>query len=302
MATLYVVIVTYNGASWIKKCLESVYNSTIKATPIVIDNCSTDSTLDVISTAYPQTVVIVSKKNIGFGQANNIGIKKAVNEGAEYVYLLNQDAWVDANTFDLLIKEHKKNQIFGVLSPMQLAASAHFVDYNFLLNSISLESCPNLLNDYVVNSLKDVYETAFVMAAHWLLYVPTLKKIGLFSPAFSHYGEDANLIHRYNYFGFKIGVCPKIFAYHDRQGRIVTPEKKLYFHLVDFLTQINNPNINTFNKKNKSLLSFVYRSLMVQNCGFKIKMKTIFSGLLSTKKAKIYKRQYIIKNSWTFYE
>ena len=80
MARILVVIVTYNALKWVKKCLNSVEKSTIPADVLVIDNGSTDGTLSLIRTDYPRTRIIETGENIGFGAANNRGLRIAHDE------------------------------------------------------------------------------------------------------------------------------------------------------------------------------------------------------------------------------
>ena len=70
-------------------------------------------------------------KNIGFGKANNIGISLAMKKGADYVFLLNQDAWVEDKTLEKLINIHRKQPKFGIVSPMHLNGKGDELDYNF---------------------------------------------------------------------------------------------------------------------------------------------------------------------------
>lgn len=92
MNKVYVIIATYNGKKWINSCFSSIYNSTVPLNTIVVDNGSTDGTQNIIREQFPKVNIIQSKTNIGFGQANNLGIKKAYDSGADYIFLLNQDA------------------------------------------------------------------------------------------------------------------------------------------------------------------------------------------------------------------
>jgi len=107
MNVIYVVIVTYNGMQWIDKCLDSLIHSSIPLNIIIIDNLSTDGTVDFIKHKYPTVELVETGKNLGFGKANNIGITHAVKQNADYVFLLNQDAWVGLNTIDELVKIHQ---------------------------------------------------------------------------------------------------------------------------------------------------------------------------------------------------
>ncbi len=103
---------------WIKRCLNSLKNSTLKVSTVVIDNGSIDGTQAYIQNHFPEVDFIQSKTNLGFGQANNIGIKKAYDNQADYVFLLNQDAWIDHNdTIENLVKTAvKKSQLWHYFS------------------------------------------------------------------------------------------------------------------------------------------------------------------------------------------
>ena len=89
---------------WIDKCINSVLNSTLYAKIILIDNGSTDGTLEYISNNFPQAIILPNQKNLGFGKANNLGIEYALSHNCDYVYLLNQDAWIEENTLEILVK------------------------------------------------------------------------------------------------------------------------------------------------------------------------------------------------------
>lgn len=93
---ILVIIVSYNFERWIDRCLNSLRQSEQQADVVVIDNASQDRTVSLIESRYPEVRLIKSKENLGFGRANNIGMKIALKEGYDAVFLLNQDAWIDA--------------------------------------------------------------------------------------------------------------------------------------------------------------------------------------------------------------
>ena len=83
---VYVVIVTYNGMKWINKCLQDVLQSDRRINIILVDNCSTDETVSFVSNNYPNIDLVQTNENLGFGRANNIGIKTAIQNNADYVF------------------------------------------------------------------------------------------------------------------------------------------------------------------------------------------------------------------------
>jgi len=116
---IYVVIVTYNGMKWIDKCLKDVLQSDIKVNIILVDNCSTDETVHFVRNNYPNIDLVQTDENLGFGRANNIGIKKAIQNDADYVFLLNQDGYVEKDTISKLVLFQIDHPEYGVLSPLQ---------------------------------------------------------------------------------------------------------------------------------------------------------------------------------------
>lgn len=210
---VYTVIVTYNGAEWIDKCINSVLNSTLNTKVIVIDNNSADGTAKIVSSRFPAVELISSAENIGFGRANNLGLQKAVNDAADYVFLLNQDAWVEVNTIEDLISSSKSNRDYGILSPLHKNYRGDGLEYYFS-TIISPESCPDLINDISQNNLRSIYEIQFIHAACWLITRNCLHDVGGFDPLFSHYGEDNDYINRTKAKAYKVGLCPNVIVHH----------------------------------------------------------------------------------------
>lgn len=218
---IFVIVVTYNGMmnDWISKCLLSLQNSSIKVQTIVVDNNSSDATVNFIAENFPEILIIESKTNLGFGGANNLGLKKALELHGDYFFLLNQDAYVDHTTIEKLINISQSNPEYAVISPVHLNGKGDALDKSFG-RSISPYYCKGLYEDYFLEKRKkEIYEAEFICAAAWLLPKKTLKLIGGFSPAFFHYGEDDNYCHRVHYYNMKIGVVPNTYIYHDREDR-----------------------------------------------------------------------------------
>ena len=101
-SNIFFVIVTYNAMPWVDRCLESALNGTKSAEIVVVDNVSKDNTVEYIKANYPQVHLFPQTENLGFGAANNLGIRYALEQGADFVYLLNEDAWIEKNTLEIL--------------------------------------------------------------------------------------------------------------------------------------------------------------------------------------------------------
>jgi GT2 family glycosyltransferase len=208
---------------------------------VVIDNASSDNTVEYIQQNYPKIILLESDKNIGFGQANNKGLRYALDHEADYVFLLNQDAWVEPDTLGELVRIHEEHDEYGILSPIHLTVEKNAIE-RLLLNRIAdyKTTDSQLINDLYFNRLSGVYNTTYVNAAAWLLPRRTLETVGGFDPFFYHYGEDDNYLNRVFYHQFKVGICPKLHIVHD-----ANPTRDLYYeHEEEILMMIDYTNVN----------------------------------------------------------
>ena len=107
---LFVIVVTYKGKQWYDRCFVSLRESTLPVQTIVVDNASNDGTVEYIRAHFPEIHLIESKENLGFGRANNLGMRCALDQGCDYVFLLNQDAWVEPDTFEKMVAIHQQHK------------------------------------------------------------------------------------------------------------------------------------------------------------------------------------------------
>lgn len=233
MTRILAIIVTYNSSRWVERCIGSVLGSSVPLDVFVVDNASTDGCVDLVSSVCPEAVIVRSKENLGFGAANNIGLKYALEKGYDYVYLLNSDAWLEEDTVAVILDaDPEKN--FSILSPVQMDAEGR-LDRNFE------RKCGKYLS-----SPYSICEVPFVMAAHWLIPVETLRKVGGFSPAFHQYGEDDNYIDRLHWHGLRVGVVPAAHAVHDRAGRKESRERRMFMKCVAVRARVSDPARNFY--------------------------------------------------------
>ena len=238
---IFVIIVTYKGHQWYERCFASLCNSEYPVQTIVIDNASNDGTVEYIRKYFPEIHLIESKENLGFGRANNIGMRYALDHGCDYVFLLNQDAWVEPNTLSELVCIHQKYPNYGLLSPMHMNKEKDHL--NIALDSGNRNY--ELLSDFYCCIKQQVYTIQYVNAAAWLLPRKTLMQIGGFSPIFLHYGEDDDYLNRMKYHNVPIGLCPHTHVIHDHsnlKNPLTGGEARYYQSL---LIQYMNLNIKT---------------------------------------------------------
>lgn len=214
-----VIIVTYNGSKWIEKCLNSLKESICPVNTIIIDNKSQDETCKIVLEKFPEVKLIESKENLGFGKANNLGIKMALDLECDYFFLLNQDAFVESNTISNLVSASKNNPDYGIISPIHCVWEKDQLDEAFA-NYVSVKNNPLFLSHFVLNKdKKEIYSIPFVAASGWLLTKKCIETVGGFDPIFFYLGEDVNYCQRVLYHDLKIGVVPNAIFYHDTKRR-----------------------------------------------------------------------------------
>ena len=249
---VFIVVVTYNGKQWYDRCFSSLRTSSLPLEVVVVDNASDDDTISYISNNYPEIYLIASDRNLGFGRGNNRGIKYSIDRGADYIFLLNQDAWIEEDTIDKLVDIHQRNPQFGILSPVHVNVDKTGIE-KLLLNRLCdfRVTDSSLWNDLFFKKLKDVYETKYVNAAAWFIPTKVVDVIGGFDPFFIHYGEDDNYLNRLFFHGYKVGICPNITIVHDADRSRIRYED----NEEDILWRIEYSNINRKFNFNRELLT-----------------------------------------------
>lgn len=212
---IFAVIVTYNAMrnAWIEKCLRSLEDSTQPVTPIVVDNGSTDQTCTFVSQHFCKAIWLPQDQNLGFGQANNVGIKYALEHDADYVLLLNQDATLHPKALENLVKASDGRSL---LSPLQLNGDGTRLDA--LFKYVLLRADHLLYDDLLIkHSLNPTYTSGKYAAACWLMPARLIRQIGGFNPLFFQYSEDYNYLDRLSYHGIEVQLVPSAMMYHDRE-------------------------------------------------------------------------------------
>jgi len=212
MKRVLVIVVAYNGMQWLQRCLASVVGADL----YVWDNDSTDGSADFVAGHYPQAKLVRSAENLGFSRPNNLGMKYALEHGYDYVYLLNQDAWLEEGALEKLVAAAQAHPEFAVLSPLQMKEGFEGLDRQF----------EKILHFSQNDAVSEPIQVKRVMAAHWLVPVQAIREVGLFNEdLFPHWGQDDDWCNRARHRGLRIGVVPSARAVHDRAYRKEGKEK-----------------------------------------------------------------------------
>jgi GT2 family glycosyltransferase len=114
-----IIVLNYNGREDTLACLRSLEHLTYpNVSVIVVDNASSDGSVDAIRAAHPQMILIETGANLGFTGGNNIGIKHALDHGADYIMLLNNDTIAAPDMLNLMVEVMEADSSIGVTGPM----------------------------------------------------------------------------------------------------------------------------------------------------------------------------------------
>lgn len=122
MSGVAIVVLSWNGREDTLACLDSLAAVTARPRVILVDNGSGDGTVEAVQAAHPGVTLIRSEANLGFAEGNNLGIRRALDDGADHLMLLNNDTTVDPGFLEPLIEEADRAPDAGAVSPLILYA------------------------------------------------------------------------------------------------------------------------------------------------------------------------------------
>ncbi|MDP1884136.1 MAG: glycosyltransferase family 2 protein [Candidatus Moranbacteria bacterium] len=206
-----IIILDYNGGDLLRNCLESVSRVDYgNLSVIVVDNASTDGSLEMSKVVFPEAVVIRNEKNLGFAGGNNVGIKYALENKADYVLLLNQDTEVEPDFLKKLVQASGENPEAGILSPLIFWKRTDEVWFS--------GGWVNWLNMKSYHSKKagsgKPFKSGFITGCSMFVKKDVFEKIGLLDDKFFLYWEDADFSYRAKKAGFATLVVPESVIYH----------------------------------------------------------------------------------------
>ncbi|MGF0031929.1 glycosyltransferase family 2 protein [Bariatricus sp. SGI.154] len=211
-----IVIPNYNGKHFMEPCLASLKEQTYRDYRIlVVDNASTDGSIEYMKENYPEIDVIALDQNYGFSRAVNVGIQ---NSATPYVILLNNDTTVDPHYVEEMVKAIEKSpRIFSVSSKMIQMYHPELIDSaGDLYTLIGWGICRGTGRPVTNYTEADEIFTACAGAA--IYRRSAFKKIGYFDENHFAYLEDIDVGYRAKIYGYKNMYCPTALVYHVGSG------------------------------------------------------------------------------------
>jgi len=247
---LTIVIVNFNTRKLTLKCLHSIYASAISYSyeVFVVDNNSSDNSVQAIQSQFPKVRLIANSGNVGFSKANNQAIEKAQGK---YILLLNSDTVLKEDTLHVMLDYMEQNNRVGaagcevLLENGDLDKACHrgfpTPEASFYYMTGLAKKYPNSpkYNSYHKSylNMKEIHEIDCLVGAFMLIRKESIDQVGLLDEEFFMYGEDIDWCYRIKEGGWSIVYNPttSIIHYKGASSR-KKPTKIVYeFHRAMYL-------------------------------------------------------------------
>lgn len=234
MFDLSIIIVNYSVKHYLRECLQSIYRNTkgISLKIIIVDNNSTDGSVDTVKSEFPGVKLIENCQNLGFAKATNQGLRE---NKERYILLLNPDTIVLPNALDRMIEFMEANSHAGALGCKLLNPDGRLQP--------SCRSFPTLTTAFFENTgleklflrnriigrhrigywdYNDIREVDQPMGSALMVRREAITQVGLMDEQFHMYYEDVDWCFRIKKRGWKIYFIPlaQIIHYGGQSARL----------------------------------------------------------------------------------
>ncbi|WP_218916438.1 glycosyltransferase family 2 protein [Calidithermus chliarophilus] len=226
--SVHIVILNWNGWQDTVACISSLQALDYPNYRIlVVDNGSTDGSVHEIRRAAPDVTVVSTGANLGFAGGNNVGIRSAVEHGADYVWLLNNDTVVDKGALSALVEVAESNGAIGAVGSV-----LYYMDQPERIQAygggkVSLWIGYSRHYTNVESSRMD-----YLVAASLLVRRIAFEKVGLLDDGYFMYWEDTDFSFRLRKAGWKLAVATNSKVLHKESASMgkKSPTLDRYFN------------------------------------------------------------------------
>jgi GT2 family glycosyltransferase len=207
------VIINWNGWRETLVCLDALRsNHYPELLVVVVDNGSTDDSVQRIRAAYPELPLVQTGKNLGFSGGNNAGIREVMRHDVKYVWLLNNDTQPTSHALGELVRMAESDFRLGAVGSV-----LHYMSDPQRIQAWG-GGWINLWTGYSSHATARPQvgrRLDFLTAASMLVRRKTLEDVGLMDDRFFLYWEDAELCFRLRRSGWQLGVAPRAIVLHN---------------------------------------------------------------------------------------
>lgn len=221
---VYIVLLNWNGWQDTVECIASCKKLSYRNVRIlIVDNGSTDGSIMELCRNSPDTELIRTGENLGFAGGNNVGIRHALEHGADYVWLLNNDTVVDSDALSALVNVAESNQSIGMVgSKIPFYDNPRFLWYAGGVLDPSLPYRPGHrgLKEQDRGQFDETGETGYVTGCSLLARREMIEEIGLLDEGLFLYFEDADWNARAKRAGWEVFYAPLSVVLHKVSSSI----------------------------------------------------------------------------------
>jgi len=216
-----IIIVNYNGKELLQKCLDSLLKVNYDNFEIIlVDNNSTDGTVEFITKNYPSLIIIKLDSNKGFAEPNNVAAK--ISKG-KYLLFLNNDTVVTPNFISEMVKVMETDKKIAVCQSLLLKpdgsvdSSGDFIDHLGVVYNSKTE-------------IDEIREVSSARGASMLVRSDIFEKLDGFDQKFFVTFEDVDLCWRSWILGYRVLIIPTSIVYHEGGITIKKIKSEIAFH------------------------------------------------------------------------
>jgi GT2 family glycosyltransferase len=208
---------------------------------LVLDNGSTDGSVEKICSAYPQVELIELKENRGYAGNNNIGLARAIRNNPDFVFILNEDTILAPDCIDHLVQTAAADRTIGILGPMVY----HHDEPNVIQSAggrLDNYLIPKHLgqNELDVGQFNQRHEVDWISGCAIMVRRETIEQVGMLDERFFYYWEELEWCYRAKKAGFSIMHVPKARLWHKGVQRNYQPSASVtYYNMRNRLLFLN---------------------------------------------------------------
>lgn len=232
MPSVWIIILTWNHWQTTCRCLESLRQVDVNFELLIVDNASADKTVAQIKRHYPTAHLLQNERNLGFGAGCNVGIHYALEQGADFVLLLNNDVVVSADFLQILLSNAAQLPNAGILTPQLRHLDNDTIWFTgSRRHPILLEAA----DIGPVNPRKSLPVTKrtpvdYIFGTAMLIRRAVFEQIGGFDEIFFLYYEDLDLCLRTQQAGWSLFYVPEAVIYHQLSSSTEGNQSMRYYH------------------------------------------------------------------------
>jgi len=258
-----IIILTYNGKRHFKECFESLEQLNYpkdKLEVIVVDNASTDGSVEYVKKNFPYIKILQLDKNYGYAGGNNRG-SEIVN--GEYIVFLNQDIIVDNDWLIELMKCLRTDTNIKICGSKNLRKGENNVlTFGGYLTIVGGGTSENILDVPQIKKEKDLVPMGYAVGSSLLVEKNVFEHLGGFDEIYFMYNEECDLCWRAWIYGYKVSVLPSAIVWRNADNDSKKREKFL-FHIIKNQLMSVLKNFELHNVIYALLISFLYNSFQI---------------------------------------